>query len=102
MGHRPVNELDVEALPRRVAHVVHAVMEIRNDPHFGPYGPFKPSEIVFYDGEALNASSMSHALVRALELGLVDRWGHGLWSATRLALDHRAAFEDRYLRETES
>lgn len=93
--------LDVSALPRRTAHAVHALLAIRNDPSLGPYGPFKASEVVLYDSEALSARSTGRALAHALRLGLADRWGPGLWVATNFALDHRSALEERYLADTE-
>lgn len=92
-------KLDVDALPRRVAHVTHALMESSTQYAFG-MGLRTPSEVMIYDEEALSLSATSHALVRAMRRGLVDRGGHGLWFPTNLALDHRRAFEDRYLRDT--
>jgi hypothetical protein len=92
--------LEVQQLPRRVALAVHALMEVRNDPNLGPYGPFKASEIVLYDGEALNARSTAAALREATKYGLVVYIGHGLWTATHFALNHCSDFETRYLADT--
>lgn len=84
---------------RRVAHAVHALMEVRNDPGIGPYGPFKASEVVLYDGEALDARATGAALREAEKVGLaINIRGH--WTATNLALDHCHEFEGRYIRET--
>lgn len=94
--------LDVEALPRRVAHAVHALMEIRNDVTVGPYGPYRASEIVLYDGEAMSVRATAAALREAQKRGLAVYVGRGLWTAAGIALDHRRAFEDRYIRETEA
>lgn len=97
--------LDVEALPRRVAHATHAVMAVCNDQDLGPYGPFRASEVVLYDGESLSARETGRALADASRLGLVMNWGRRggrcFWSASAHALDHRRAFEDRYLRDTD-
>lgn len=97
MGREPW----LDALPRRVAHAVHALMEVRNDVTVGPYGPFKASEIVLYDGEALTARHTARALREAQRHGLAFYVGHGLWTATHLALDNCRAFEERYLADTE-
>lgn len=94
------DSLDVDGLPRRVAHAVHALMEVRNDVSVGPYGPFKASEVVLYDDEALSARSTAAALSHAERLGLAINI-RGYWTATVLALDHCRAFEERYMRETE-
>jgi hypothetical protein len=94
-----VTELDVDKLPRRVAHAVHALLEAS-----GPYafnmGVLKPSEVMLYDAEAMSVSSTGNALRRAMRYGLVDRAGYGLYFPTLLALEHRRAFEDRYHRDT--
>lgn len=92
--------LRVEDFPRRVAHAVHALMEVRNDVTFGPYGPYKASEVVLYDGEALSARSTAAALREAQKLGLAMYLGRGLWTASNLALDHRRDFEERYVKDT--
>ena len=93
--------IDVEALPRRVAHVVHALMEVRNDVTIGPYGPYKASEIILYDGESLSTQQTGAALREARQMGLAESWGRGLWSASVQALANRQAFETRYMRDTE-
>lgn len=96
----PECAFDVEALPRRVAHAVHALLAVRNDVNIGPYGPFKASEIVLYDGEALSARSTAAALREAQKLGLAVNI-RGFWTAGRDALDNARALEERYLRETD-
>jgi hypothetical protein len=73
-------------------------MEVRNDPNVGPYGPFKASEIVLYDSEALNARSTAAALREAQKHQLAAYVGHGLWAATHFALNHVSDFEERYMR----
>lgn len=93
--------VNVEQLPRRVAHAVHALMAVRDDANIGPYGPFLASEVVLYDGEAVSARATAAALREAKKFGLAVYIGHGLWTATHLALDHASQFEDRYLRDTE-
>lgn len=93
--------IDVDALPRRAAHAVHALMEVRNDLTFGPYGPYKAAEIVLYDAEAMSARGTAAALREAKKFGLAHYVGSGLWTASFLALEHRDDFETRYLRDTE-
>lgn len=92
--------LDVEALPRRVAHAVHALMEASGPYAFG-MGALRPSEVMLYDAEAISPSATNHALLRAMrDYDLVDRARTGLYFPTTLAYENRLAFEDRYLRET--
>jgi hypothetical protein len=88
-----------DTFTRRVAHAVHALMEVRNDPSVGPYGPFKAAEIVLYDAEATTARDTASALREAQKHGLAVYVGRGLWTATNLALDHVYDFERRYHRE---
>lgn len=88
----------VAALPRRTAHAVFALLETQRQEG---YGPFKASEIVVYDSEAISAVSTGRALFHALSLGLADRWGVGLWTPTNHATLLREALEQRFLRETE-
>jgi hypothetical protein len=94
-----VDEVDaarhVEALPRRVAHVAHA-LQITCDELGG--GPARPREIVVYDREAMTVNITCAALHRAMvDFHLVDRWGRGLYVPTALANDLKQALEDRYL-----
>lgn len=91
----------VETLPRRVAHAAHALLAVRDDVNIGPYGPFKASEVVLYDSEALTAGATYQALRRGMKYGLTLWVGRGLWTATNLALDNARALEDRYLRDTD-
>lgn len=93
--------LFADSFPRRVAHAVHALMEVTNDPSLGPYGPFKASEVVLYDSEALTARHTARALREAQRYGLAMYLGRGLWTAGNSALDHRRDFERRYMRDTE-
>lgn len=89
-----------DRLPRRTAHAVHALMEVRNDPSIGPYGPFKASEVVLYDSEAMSARATAAALRHAQRFGLALYVGRGLWTATNAALNLGREFEDRYCRDT--
>jgi hypothetical protein len=90
----------VNSLPRRVAHVVHALLEGSGPCAFG-MGALKPSEVMLYDGEALTVSATNNALQRAMrDYELVDRGGWGIYFPTQRAYNNREAFEDRYLRET--
>jgi hypothetical protein len=91
--------VDVEALPRRVAHVVHALLEAQGPMAHGPM-PLRCREVMEYDGEALTARATGRALQRARDRGLAQNWG-SLWSPTFLASHYKRQFEDRYLRETE-
>jgi hypothetical protein len=91
--------LDVEALPRRVAHVTHALIEAQSAYAFGQQ-PLRSGEVVLYDGEALDARQTASALRRARNHGLVACAGR-YWFPTFLALEHRRALEERYLRETD-
>lgn len=88
----------VAKMPRRVAHATFAILVLQHD---GNYGPHKASEIVVYDAEALSAVSTGRALAHALKLGLVDRWGTGLWSPTNHAQLLYPALEDRFYADTE-
>lgn len=89
--------LHVGVLPRRVAHVTHA-LQIAVDERNG--GPVRPSEIMIYDGESLTLGSTCSALRRAMEHGLVDRGGRGLYFAREKAEELRDQLETRYLRDT--
>lgn len=98
---RPKGDLDVDALPRRVAHVAHALMAASDPMAFG-IGPLKVSEIMIYDGESLSPAATNSALLRAMRKHrLVDRVGYGLYIPSIIALDNRAALEERYLRDTD-
>jgi hypothetical protein len=74
---------------------------VRNDSSVGPYGPYKAAEIMLYDVEAMSPAGTGAALREARKRGLAACWGRGLWSSSLLALEHRSAFEERYLRDTE-
>jgi hypothetical protein len=95
-----MTELDVEALPRRVAHVVHALIESSSPYAYGE-GFRSVGEVMVYDAEAITPNATNSALLRAMrQYGLVDRAGQGLYFPTNLALDHRRQLEDRFLCET--
>lgn len=87
----------VAAFPRRTAHAVFALLEAQRQ---DGYGPFKASEIVTYDSEAISAVATGRALFHGLKLGLTDRWGVGLWSPTIHATLLREALEERFLEDT--
>lgn len=87
-------------LPRRVAHVMHALME-SSSPYAYGVGPRTTREVMEYDHEALYLSSTFDALSRAMKRGLCARTLDRpvLWFPTRLALDLQQELEDRYLNE---
>ncbi len=87
----------VAALPRRAAHATYALHAWIRD----YIGPAKASEVVIYDVEALDSRSTGRALAAAQKLGLVERWGAGLWTMTLHGGDLAGALEDRFLAETE-
>jgi hypothetical protein len=90
--------LQVGVLPQRVAEVTHAV-QIACDEQSG--GPVRATEIMVYDRAALTLGSTCSALRRAMEHGLVDRWGRGIYSPTLKAGDLKDALENRYLADSE-
>lgn len=90
--------LRVGTMPRRVAHVTHA-LQIAVDERNG--GPVRPSEVMIYDREALTLGSTCSALRRAIDHGLVDRGARGLYFATTKAGDLKLALEQRYLAEAD-
>lgn len=87
----------VAALPRRVAHVSYAVIATAADIH----GPVSPSEVILFDPESPSLAATCSALRRAINAGLVDRWGWGVYVSTLHAHDLHTALEDRFLSETE-
>lgn len=92
--------LDVEALPRRVAHAVHAFLACADIAYGNGAGPFTAAEICVYDSyEALTPRHTGAALREASKLGLAQRWDR-YWTSTFLAAEFKTAFEDRFLRET--
>jgi hypothetical protein len=97
---KPYNpELDVEALPRRVAHAVHALLSCASVMEGNGIGPFTAAEVCVYDSyEAFSPRHTGAALREAQKRGLAQNWG-GYWSATFLAAEFRAALEDRFLRQ---
>lgn len=95
---------EVDALPRRVAHAVHALLVCEADDL--PYGPFTAAEVCIFDGpDAFSPLHTGAALREARDMDLVSLWGRqkgvGLWSPTNKALDAKLQFETRFLRETE-
>jgi hypothetical protein len=96
----------VASLPRRIAHVTHALIE-SSGPYAYGQGLRTTAEVLVYDSESLSQQATYGALIRAVRRGLVDRtvglddgvW-HSLWLPTSLALDHRRALEDRFLADT--
>lgn len=102
MDYLMSDDIPIKDLPRRVAHVTYALME-SSSPYAYGVGPRTTREVMEYDSEALTLSSTFDALSRAMGIGLVARtFGRPtLWFPTNLAYDHRSAFEDRFLRDTE-
>jgi hypothetical protein len=93
-----MTELAAVGLPRRVAHVTHALMARWTDKDGS--GPLTTAEICEYDSEALTAAHTAAALTRARQLGLASSAGPGLWFATDRAWEMRRALENRFLSET--
>lgn len=88
------SEAAVQALPRRVAHAVYALVALGRDE---PYGPFTASEVVLYDEEARDARATGRALQSAAKLGWVLCIERRYWTPTCRALDRRKALEERFL-----
>lgn len=86
----------VASLPRRLAHLVFALIVASREYN----GPVTPAEIAIYDQEAMTMASVYDLLRRALEEGLADRWGHGIYVPTLRAGDLAPWLEDRVLEET--
>src|SRR5438045_2742998 len=94
---------DVEKLPRRAAHATHALSAASAIGDGGGYGPFTAAEVCVHDSfEALSPRHTAAALRQAQKLGLAMYvpGGAGYWTATNFALEHRRAFEERFLRDT--
>jgi hypothetical protein len=90
----------VDALPARVAHVVHALMVCSINGL--RYGPFTAAEVAVYDGpEAFTPLHTGSALREARKRGLAVGWD-GYWTASYAALDARSLFEERFLRDADS
>ena len=87
---------EIAALPRRIAHVAYATLVACEGGN-----PSTPSEIIIYDAESRSLGGTCSALRRAIEAGLVDRWGHGIYVPTTRAYGLRRPLEDRFLKETE-
>lgn len=89
--------MDAASLPKRVAHVTHALMEAWTQANGSC--PVTTTEVMEYDAEALTLGSTSSALTRAMRYGLADRVGRGLWFATEQGWKLRRDLEDRFLAE---
>jgi hypothetical protein len=63
--------------------------------------PPKAAEVCLYDGEAVSVKATAAALRAAQREGLAIFVPPDLWTPTFRAMDQRAAFEDRYLADTE-
>ncbi|HET7455429.1 MAG TPA: hypothetical protein VFJ76_07910 [Solirubrobacterales bacterium] len=85
----------VKKLPRRVAHAAFAVLEAT-----AQGVPATPSEAILFDQESPSLAAFCSALRRAIDRGLVDRWGRGVYVPTMRAHDLRTLLEDRYLADT--
>lgn len=87
-----------EDIPRRVAHVTHALMEAWTA--VGGSAPVTTAEVCEYDSEALSARHTAAALCRARDHGLAGGTG-GLWFATPRAWELRRILEERTLAEVD-
>lgn len=92
----------VASIPRRIAHVVHALIESSGPYAYGP-GFRRTAEVLVYDSESYSVASTRAALSRGLKRGLVDRVGvrPAFWFPTNRAMDLRIALEERFLADTE-
>lgn len=94
---------EVAALPRRIAHVLHALLESSGAYALGS-GPKTAAEVVLYDSEAPNSGATLDALKRAmlkdLCVGTFSR--PRLWIPANRTIEMRAALEARFLRETDA
>lgn len=90
----------VAGLPPRVAHAVHGLLVASSE---FPPKPCSASEVCIYDAhwEALSGRHTGAALREASKLGLCFHAGP-YWVATNLALDHKQAFETRFLRDEDA
>lgn len=95
--------LDVDALPARAAHAIHALMAASDIAYGNGIGPFTAAEVCVYDAgyEAITSSHTGAALREAAKLGLCAYIPPGYWTPTNLARDHKRAFEERFLRDEE-
>lgn len=86
----------VAALPRRVAHAMHALLAASSAYGAGQ-GPHTAAEVCVYDShEAYSPRHTGQALRQAQARGLCVNAG-GYWFPTNLAYEHRRAFEERYI-----
>lgn len=93
----PEEASQVSALPRRVAHATHALLEASREHNM----PVKAGEVVIYDIEALDARTTGRALSRAQRLGFAA-CARPYWIPTRAAYDAREDLEQRFLADTET
>lgn len=77
-------------LPRRVAQVVHALLEATTQ---AQGGPLKAIEVMIYDRDAVTVQATTTALTSAMRHRLADRAGPGLWMPTNSAWEMRRALE---------
>jgi hypothetical protein len=93
---------DGQHLPRRVAEVVHALMEAQGS-HAADRkrALLTTREVMEYDTDALTIRQTRYALNAALRLRLVDRAAGRYWFPTNAAWEMRRALED-YLFAEES
>jgi hypothetical protein len=96
MREYPAPDIDVEKLPRRTAHAVHALIESSRQANM----PVTAAEAMLYDEEARSPRATGLALANARKLGLAVYTGR-YWIPSFDALALRYPFEKRYLRETE-
>ena len=85
-GNATVAQAVSEGLPPRVAQVVHALLETLTQ---AGGGPVTAAEVMIYDEQALTVQAAAAALLMGLGLGLADRVGTGLWTATERAWERR-------------
>jgi hypothetical protein len=89
--------LQADALPRRTAHAVYALVVASRDG-----GATLPTarEVMIYDEESLSGQSTGRALHDASKYGLCVRAPGGYWCPLNGAYELFPELEERYLRET--
>lgn len=96
MAIRVETNVDVDKLPRRTAHAVHALLYASYEAGM----PVSAAEICVYDSEAISVRATGAALREARRLGLAEYYPP-YWVASYIAGNHRKDFEERYLNDTE-
>ena len=94
---RPQIDEAAAALPRRVAHALHALLEAGAA---AGVALVASSAVCAYDAEAKNVRATAAALTQAKRLGLASFSGR-YWFARPPARELRTALEERYLAEVE-